>query len=580
MINRSGEQAESRLATLYKVSAQLGNSLNLDDVLNQVMDAIIQLTGAERGYLMMYDEATQQLSRRAARHFSEGSIPDGELMISQTVVERAIETGMGVLSDNAQEDGRFSETQSVIGYQLRSIMCAPLQARGRTLGAVYVDNRLSNGVFDQDDLNLLLTFANQAATAIDNAYLFTQTDQTLAKRVEELALFQKIDQQLNTSLDLQEVLELSLNWALSLTKMQSGTIGLITEEEDEPSRLYLSVYSGRHVAARHPSVPLDHPVVVRLRGGETAVATTNVTAEESIVGYAAAIQLAVPIVRDGKMIGLIALQRQTVEEIAQSDLESVKRLADRAAVTIHNASLFDKIQKANQAKTDFVSLVTHELRLPITSIKGYADLMMSGMAGELSEQQTQFVEVMQRNVKRMSTLISDLSDINRVESGRMRFDLKDFDLSQVIEDVVDNLREGINGRSQTISIEIGDALPPVHADPVRVSQILTNLISNANKYTPDGGHIQVKAVEEGVGETAVSITDNGLGITETEQDKLFTQFFRSEDANVREQPGWGLGLSIVKRMVEAQGGTIAFTSKLGEGSTFYFTLPLTLFSEQ
>ncbi|MFO7541142.1 MAG: HAMP domain-containing sensor histidine kinase, partial [Chloroflexota bacterium] len=228
---------------------------------------------------------------------------------------------------------------------------------------------------------------------------------------------------------------------------------------------------------------------------------------------------------------------------------------------------------ANQAKSDFVSLVTHELRLPMTSIKGYTDLITSGMAGELNEQQHQFFAVVRRNLDRMSRLISDLADINRVESGRMKFENKLFDLQPVVEDVVTNLREAINGRQQIITLTMSEALPQVYADPARIAQVLTNLVSNAHKYTPDAGQIQVQ-VEAGSDWVQVDIIDNGLGISEADQAKLFTQFFRSEEQQVREQQGWGLGLSIVKKIVEAQGGTISFSSELGAGSTFSFTIPL------
>jgi signal transduction histidine kinase len=564
---------ETRIAALYKVSSQLGNSLNLDEVLNQVMDAIIQLTGAERGFLMLYDEMSSRLDMRVARHFENGSIPEGELKISQTVIQRAFETREGILSNNAQEDDRFSGQASVIGYQLRSIMCAPLRVRDKALGAVYVDNRLSNGVFDQDDLNLLLTFANQAATAIDNAQLFTQTDQQLSKRVDEISRFQQIDRQLNNSLDLSEILTLSLNWALTSTNMESGAIGLIQEDENGEPILQFDVYRGVDASLQDQFIESDQAVFCRILEERSSVVIRNASPTDSLIGLPADLQISVPFMENDVVIGLITLQSQRANNIGIEDLAFVERLADRATVAIRNATLFDKIQKANQAKSDFVSLVTHELRLPITSIKGYADLMKSGMAGPLNEQQDQFLEVMQRNLKRMNALISDLSDINRVESGRMRFELADFDLSQVAADVIDNLREAVDGRKQTIALEIEDALLPVYADAQRVSQILTNLVSNAHKYSPDGAHIQVRAVDGDDGFTAVSIIDNGIGISEEDQAKLFSQFFRSDDAQVRQQQGWGLGLSIVKQMVEAQGGQIEFCSTIGQGSTFRFTLP-------
>ena len=237
-------QQQARLSALYDVSSQLGKSLDLDEVLNQVMDSIIQLTGAERGFLMLFDEETGQLVTRAARNVDQETIDGDAMNISRTVVERAVASGEGILTSNAQEDARFSGQQSVVGYQLRSIMCAPLQARSFTLGAVYVDNRLMAGVFENADIDLLATFANQAAVAIENARLFTQTDDALSRRVEELSLFQRIDQQLNKSLDLNRVLSSSLNWAIALINADGGSIGLFEQPAEEPPYLRLMIFRG------------------------------------------------------------------------------------------------------------------------------------------------------------------------------------------------------------------------------------------------------------------------------------------------------------------------------------------------
>lgn len=587
MNNQLIERQEARLAALYEVSSQLGKSLDLGEVLNQVMDSIIQLTGAERGFLMLYNPEQGRLQTRAARNFDQETIEADASNISKTVIERAIHTGEGILSSNAQEDDRFSGQESVVGYQLRSIMCAPLQVRGQTLGAVYVDNRLFSGVFEKDDLGLLVTFANQAAIAIENARLFTQTDQALARRVEELSLFQRIDQQLNRSLELNQVLSLSLNWAIALTNAAGGSIGLFEEiirEDTGPLNgpvgqvLRLMVFRGEEEHSESRYVGLDHPIVGQVLKESRSVLTRNVSEKESVDGTPASVQLAVPIVQDGEISGLITLETQHNVEINREDIAFVERLADRAAVAIKNAKLYEAVQAANKAKSDFISLVAHELRVPMTSIKGYTDLMNAGLAGPLSDQQKQFLEVIRRNLTRMSSLISDLSDINHIESGRMKFDLKSFDLREVVADVADSLRERISNREQTLHIEIEDELPLVFADASRITQVISNLMSNANKYTPEGGEIVVRAWPNGRS-AYVSIEDNGLGISEEDQQKLFTQFFRAEDKAVREQPGWGLGLSIVRRMVEAQDGEITFESKLGAGSTFTFTLPLAKMGE-
>ena len=582
MNNQLIERQEARLAALYEVSSQLGKSLDLGEVLNQVMDSIIQLTGAERGFLMLQDAETGQLQTRAARNFDQETIESDAVNVSYTVIERAISTGQGILTSNAQEDDRFSDQTSVVGFQLRSIMCAPLQVRGSTLGAVYVDNRLFSGVFEKDDLGLLVTFANQAAIAIENARLFTQTDQALARRVEELSLFQRIDQQLNRSLELNQVLSLSLNWAIALTNAAGGSIGLFEEPESDDVEaaesetnqiLRLMVFRGEEEHSESRLVPLEHPIVRRIIEEGRSVLTRDVSESESVDGTPASVQLAVPIRQDDDITGVITLETQQNTDINREDIAFVERLADRAAVAIKNAKLYEAIHAANRAKSDFISLVAHELRVPMTSIKGYTDLMNAGLAGPLSDQQKQFLEVIRRNLTRMSSLISDLSDINHIESGRMKFDLQSFDLREVVADVSDSLRERIGNRQQTLHIEIEDELPLVYADATRIAQVISNLLSNAHKYTPEGGKIVVRAWPNGRS-AFVSVQDNGLGISEEDQEKLFTQFFRAEDTRVREQSGWGLGLSIVRRMVEAQDGEITFESKLGEGSTFTFTIPL------
>ncbi len=567
---------QEKLAALYAVSSQLGSSLNLTEVLNQVMDAIIQLTGAERGFLMLSDGREGALETAVARNVDQITIDSHEGKISRTVVRRAIAAEKGVLTNNAQEDTRFSGQESVIGYQLRSIMCAPLRVRNQILGAVYVDNRLMSGVFEQDDLDLLVTFTNQAAIAIDNARLFTQTDQALARRVDELTLFQKIDQQLNKSLDLDRVLSLALDWAVSLTNADSGSIGLMeTVEDDENGEqvLRLLAYKGDIQLSKLPTVPTSHPVLAQVLAEGEAVLLTAVSAEQAINGQPGAEQLAVPIQQEKQTIGLITLKCQYEHDLNTEDGDFVVRLADRAAVAIKNAQLYEEIKAINKAKSDFVSVVTHEIRLPMTSIKGYADLLASGMVGDLNDQQTEFLEVIRRNLGRMSDLIRDLSEINHLESGRVQFEKRPFNINEVVLEAVYNWKERIESRQQILTLDVPSDLPAVYADPKRVGQVLSNLVSNAHKYTQDGGKITI-IVHADPTALHIAVRDTGYGISKEDQEKLFTQFFRASDQDIRNQAGWGLGLSIVQSMVEAQGGEIHFKSIYGEGSTFAFTMPL------
>ena len=164
----TGEE-HSRLAALYRVSQALGTSLNLDEVLNQVMDAVIGLTGAERGFLMLVEGESDEIIVRVGRNMEQETLQKEDMEFSRTVIRTVLDTGEGVVTTNAQTDPRFAEQESVISLALRAILCAPLRVRGEIIGVIYVDNRAQAGLFTQEDLKMLSAFASQAAHAAPGA---------------------------------------------------------------------------------------------------------------------------------------------------------------------------------------------------------------------------------------------------------------------------------------------------------------------------------------------------------------------------------------------------------------------------
>ena len=233
----------------------------------------------------------------------------------------------------------------------------------------------------------------------------------------------------------------------------------------------------------------------------------------------------------------------------------------------------DSAVSANRSKSEFVSFVSHELKLPMTSIKGYSDLLLSGMTGALNENQTNFLATIRNNVNRMSALVSDLSDSSRIESGRLRLEGREVPIWDVIDEVVTMLRAQITQKEQTITVDIPGELPKAWADRNRLAQILTNLLNNANQYTPAGGVIRVRATRDHH-MIQIEVEDNGFGMEAEDQQKLFSKFFRSADDKVRENPGNGLSLSLTKYLVELQGGEIWCKSEYRKGTSFYFTVPV------
>jgi signal transduction histidine kinase len=545
-------QEQRRLAALYGVSQVLGKSLDLDEVLTQVMDAVIGLTGAERGFLVLLDSGTGRWQLRAARNISQETLKQME--VSRTVLNTVIKAGDGVVTTDAQTDPRFSGQDSVVLYALRSIMCTPLRTRGKMIGAIYVDNRAQVGMFTRKDLELLDTFAVQAAIAIENARLYTQTDRALAQRVGELETLAQVDRELNTRLDFDHVMEITHKWILRVGNANQAWI-LLRGDDDSRDDLLIAYPEG-YDRARSPliqrSMSAAAPEIVPPGDGTSA-------------------GLVIPILHGGKSIGVIILD--AAEAFSEADIEFLLHVSGRAAAAIANARLYQAVQQANQAKSKFVSVVTHELRIPMTSIKGYTDLLRQGAVGPVNEQQANFLDVVRNNVERMSALVSDLSDISRIETGRLKLDSAPIPVHGYIEETLQSLKPKMEEKEQTLVMDIVPDLPRAFADPNRLMQILTNLVSNAWKYTPNGGQIRILANKQGEF-VRVEVIDNGIGISEEDQAKMFTQFFRSEDPKVREEQGWGLGLNVARRLVDLMGGSMGFSSALGEGSTFWFTLPV------
>ena len=551
----NGEQA--RLAALYHVSSVLGSSLQLTEVLNQVMDAVIQLTGAERGFLILSDGLGGDLRLQAARNLEGKSLDQEDMQISRTLVEQVLRTGEGVVTTNAQSDTRFSNQQSVMLYALRSILCVPLRARGEVTGAIYVDNKIKAGVFNEQDLEMMAAFASQAAVAIENARLYTQTDAALAERVAELETLQRIDRQLNTGLDLDRVLDLTLNWALRGTQADSGWIAL---RADDRSPLVIVAGDGKG-ASLNPDSPDVAPAVLQ---GELVARRAGPNGLPH--------RLIAPLRRETRTLALIGVQRRAQPFTPEAEA-FLLRLAEHSALALENTRLYQAVQQANLAKSQFVSLVSHELKSPMTSIRGFADLIRQGMTGVVSTQAREFLDTIVDNVDQMAALVSDLSDISRIETGRFRLQVAAVPVARYVQETVSAMRPQIDARRHSLTLDLPSDLPAALADRTRLVQIVTNLLSNACKYTPEGGRISISARAEQA-RIRVAVTDSGIGMSPEDLAHLFTQFFRSENPAVREHPGWGLGLNVTRRLVELQGGEMGVSSEPDKGSAFWFTLPV------
>jgi signal transduction histidine kinase len=282
----------------------------------------------------------------------------------------------------------------------------------------------------------------------------------------------------------------------------------------------------------------------------------------------AASLLIVPMRRENRSTGVIILRRQKPFTPEQQDL--VERVIARGAIAIENARLYAAVQAADRAKSEFIGIVAHDLKAPMSSILGYVELTL--LDSNLPRPLIKFQQRIRDTIRRMEVLVSDLADISRIESGRFFMEPHRVAVSDVLQSLRDSTALEMQARGHRYIEQIEPDLPDLYVDYYRLLQVLINLVSNAYKYTPNGGTITVTVRRHG-DRVAFSVADTGIGLSAEAIKKLGTRFWRSDDEYTRSQPGTGLGFAITRSLVEQMGSRILIESEVGRGSTFTFSVP-------
>jgi signal transduction histidine kinase len=578
------EETETRarqLATLNAISTELSTTLDLENLLKRIVHSAVQLIGSEAGTLFLIDEESGNLVFRVveggAQDLVGRKIPVGKGIVGQTV-----QSGEPVISNDVLNDVRwFSQVDHETEFQTRSLLAAPLMEQDRAIGAVEVINKADGTHFGEEDAALLAAFASQAAIAVANARLYQATDEALAARVEELQDLQRIDRELNQLLNFDRVVALTLDWALRSSGFSAGMVVMKTDGEAGLQIVAHSGYSDEFVEGlRDGTLSPESGIAGRaLRAGQPEY-VQDVTADPDYVlatETPSAQEIVVPIRQAGSPVGVLVLEHKQPDPLAEHGFEFIQRIVEHASVAIENARLLGEVEAANRSKTEFVTFVAHELKNPMTSIRGYTDLLKAGHVGEITEQQEQFLGTIRSNVDRMTRLVSDLADVMRMETGHLRVEMSPIEVYDVVEETVKALSGQIEEKHQEIVVDVGDDLPQIFADHTRMVQVLTNLVSNAHKYTPDGGEIWVGVKLEDAPDREQPVLhhwvrDTGIGMSEEELAQIFRKFYRSDRAKEMAQ-GTGLGLLITKNLVEQHQGEIWVESRVGAGTTFHYTIP-------
>ncbi len=571
------QQRAHQLSTLNEINRQLTSTLELSPLLQNILENAVGILNCEAGSLLLVDEQTKELVFKVTVGPVAANLIGQRLPHGTGIVGRAVQSrGPVIENEEHRSASRFKGVDQQTGFVSRSLMAVPLQVKDRVIGVIEVINRRDGLPFVEGDQDLLNAFAGQAAVAIENARLYTLTDQELAARVEELSVMQRIDRELNASLEMDRAMRITLEWALRQSDAEAGLIGMLEEGK-------LRVMADHGLDDRMASLP-DHTMKIELPAMALAIengqpqSLTVTTSKEKLVSNAHT-QMIIPIRRETMVIGLLYLESTSDSQV---DIGFLTRLTDHAAIAISNAQLFGEVQRANLEKSKFVSFVAHELKNPMTSIKGYTDLMAAGAVGPISDMQANFLNTIKTNVIRMDTVVSDLNDISKIEAGRLSLAYKVTEVPPLIDDTVRSLKRQIEEKKQTLEIVLPEKLPVIWADSNRITQVLVNLLSNSYKYTPESGILQIGAEEAGgnFGGTNSStrvvhiwVKDNGLGMTPEDQKMVFQQYFRTEYSK-EVASGTGLGLNITKNLIEMQGGSIWFESEFHVGTTFHITIPV------
>jgi len=528
---------------LYQVTREMTRTLDLERVLNRTLVRVSQALNVRQGSILLLDMDTGYLVYRAAIGRAQ-VLPRGG---KPTHYRRGVGLAGWVLEHNQEaiitgldEDPRWDVDPEKRG-QSQSVLAVPLSADGDVLGVILLFHPEPD-YFSRDHIVFAKAAANHITAAIKNSEMYRLVREQ-AVRLGDM---------------LRHESHVSAQYTAILASITDGVAvsdehGVLTVVNDATARIL-------HLD-KEPLIgqPLDE-----LFGGfsdKEQQAVQNMMAELCARS------------RHHECSSPAAVMLHQDEQVIQAVCMPMYDERQAFAGTVIVLRDVTREQEIAQAKNEFVSIVAHELRTPMTSIKGYIDLILQGAVGEVNQGQRHFLGIAKSNVDRLSDLISDLLDTARIDAGRVRLEPEPVQIAELVSSVCESIAETLRERELTLIVEKAPSLPVIQADRNRVIQVLTNLLSNAYRYTPPGGEIRVSM---GLDEANVwvSVADTGIGIAVQDREKIFEPFYRANQEMVNQQTGTGLGLPIVRSLIEMHGGTIKLETELGVGSTFSFTLPI------
>lgn len=394
----------------------------------------------------------------------------------------------------------------------------------------------------------------------------------LEERLNELEFLQRLDHELHYLLDSDRVLDITLDWAMRRTAADTGLIAKRHEDSLQIMRVTGYAYQYATKLMREPW-PLATGVLGRVatNGKPVYMAYVTNTSDHQLIYEKTRSHYTAPLIFHDETIGILHLESRHPAHFNQRMRDFIQHIAGRAAVALRNAELYTQTYNAEQLKSDMIRMVAHDLRNPLNTIVN-ATHLLKRLKGKIPDQALSFVQSIEQSAHQMRTLLEELLTLERLESG-LKIEATPLNLSDVLIESVQRTRIDAESKSQTLHSQVPDQPLVVRGEFAYFRQAMVNLINNAIKYTPHKGTITARL--ERHGERAFfEVTDNGYGISPERQKWLFQRFYRAKEPGTEHIEGTGLGLSLVKAVIERSEGEVWFQSTPGQGSTFGFWLPL------
>ena len=544
------EREQRNTETLLRILTEVSASLDLDRALSRTLALLNEAIGAEQGTIMLLHAEDNMLHYRSGYGYVTQTLEDEALRAAESSVKLKVGEGLAgwvvknrqpVMVEDLYQDPRWVVSQGSQGH--RSAVAAPLVVGEDVIGAILVFHR-HVGFFGEDVLEMVKAIGSQVAIAINNAQLY-ELIRDQAERLGSMLRQQQVEASRQTAIleaVADGVLVTDPNNFITFVNASAETILSMSNTQlvDNPLENFAGLFGkSTHTWIQTIREWSENP------GGQHAGETyaEQISMEN---GRVVLVHLA-PVIWHTEFLGTVSIFRDITHEV-----------------------------EVDRLKSEFVATVSHELRTPMTSIRGYVDVLLMGAAGALSESQVHFLDIIKSNTERLNILVNDLLDISRIEAGRVTLSFQSVDLREVAEEIVAEVRQRSKDEDKPMQVAIrsNGSLPRVIADPERIRQILGNIVDNAYNYTPEDGEITISIHQDSPNTVQVDVKDSGIGISIEQQERVFERFFRGEDPLVLATPGTGLGLPIVKQLVEMHHGKIWMTSTgiPGEGSTFSFTV--------